>query len=196
MRTRNTIKEELVKEKAVELLVKSGLEGFTVNKLAKECGISVATLYIYYKDKDDLILKIAQEKAGYMNEAILKDFDPELSLADGLRQQWKNRAAYMLSNPRESCFFEQLRSSTYQEKIYEAYGGQFQAAMGKFMENSIKRGEIAPMPKEVYWSIAFAPLYNLIRFHNEGRTLGGKPFVLTEELIWKTFDLVLKALKK
>ena len=46
MRTRNTCKEQLVKEKAVELLVSDGLEGFSMNKLARACDISVATLYI------------------------------------------------------------------------------------------------------------------------------------------------------
>jgi TetR/AcrR family transcriptional repressor of multidrug resistance operon len=63
MRTRNIDKQQLVKQKAIELLVKDGFEGFSINKLAKACGISVATLYIYYKDRDDLILRIGIEEA-------------------------------------------------------------------------------------------------------------------------------------
>ena len=55
MRTRNIDKQELVKKKAIEMLVDIGFEGFSMNKLAQACDISVATLYIYYKDKDDLI---------------------------------------------------------------------------------------------------------------------------------------------
>ena len=58
MRSRDSVKVDLVKQKAIELLVRSGVEGFSVNKLAKACGISVATLYIYYRDKDDLIRKV------------------------------------------------------------------------------------------------------------------------------------------
>ncbi|WP_245895661.1 TetR/AcrR family transcriptional regulator [Flavobacterium album] len=61
MRTRNADKEELVKQKAIELLVKEGFQGFSMNKLAKASGISVATLYIYYQDKDDLIKQIGIE---------------------------------------------------------------------------------------------------------------------------------------
>ncbi len=64
------------------------------------------------------------------------------------------------------------------------------------MGNAVVRGEINPMPVEVYWSVAFAPLYNLIRFHNEGHSLAGKPFELTDTVLWATFDLVLKALTK
>src|ERR1700760_338410 len=98
MRTRNTDKEELVKQTAIQMIVDDGLEGFSMNKLAKACGISVATLYIYYKDKDDLIIKIGKEEAQIMNDATLKDFSPDMSFADGLRRQWENRYEYMMAH--------------------------------------------------------------------------------------------------
>ncbi|MBE9602437.1 TetR/AcrR family transcriptional regulator [Pedobacter sp. MC2016-24] len=196
MRVRDVNKVELVKQKAIELLVELGFEGFTMNKLAKACKISVATLYIYYQDKDDLILKIGMEEVTRMSNVMLEDFDPECSFAEGLRQQWKNRSKCMLDNPVSVQMIEQLRSSTYQEKVFEVFGDTFKVPLGKFMENAVKRGEIDPLPLESYWSVAFGPLYSLIRFHNEGRSLSGKPFVLTDEVLWKAFDLVLKGLSK
>ena len=108
MRTRNEDKVQLVKQKAMEMAVKDGLEGFSVNKLAKACGISVATLYIYYKDKDDLLTRIAIEEGKRMTDITLKNFDPELPFAEGLKMQWKNRAKYMMENPGSMRFFEQL----------------------------------------------------------------------------------------
>ena len=67
--------------------------------------------------------------------------------------------------------------------------------MRQFVKNAIGRGELSPMPIEVFWSVAYAPLYNLIRFHNEGQSIGGKPFVLSDETMNQTLELVLKALK-
>lgn len=131
-----------------------------------------------------------------MGEYMLKGFDPEMNFEDGLRVQWKNRVKYMTENPMLATFYEQLRSSTYQDVVYETVMQNFKEAMGKFMHNAVKREEINAMPLEVYWSMAFAPLYNLIRFHNEGRSIGGRPFVLNNKIIWQTFDLVIKALKK
>ncbi|ACU05648.1 TetR/AcrR family transcriptional regulator [Pedobacter heparinus] len=196
MRARDINKVELVKQKAIELLVEVGFEGFTMNKLAKACKISVATLYIYYQDKDDLILKVGIEEVERMSAIMLENFDPESSFEEGLKQQWKNRAKCLFENPWSAQMIEQLRTSTYQLKVLEVFGKNFKEPLGKFMHNSIERGEIDQMPFETYWSIAFAPLYNLIRFHNEGQSLGGKPFVLTDEILWKTFELVIKALKK
>jgi TetR/AcrR family transcriptional repressor of multidrug resistance operon len=196
MRVRDLNKVELVKQKAIELLVELGFEGFTMNKLAKACQISVATLYIYYKDKDDLILKIGIEEVERMSAIMLEDFDPECSFAEGLRQQWKNRSRCMLENPLSVQVIEQLRSSTYQDKVFEIFGNNFKEPLGRFMDNAVKRGEIDPLPLESYWSVAFGPLYSLIRFHMEGHSLSGKPFVLTDEVLWKAFDLVIKGLKK
>lgn len=194
MRTRNTDKEELVRQKAIELLVSDGLEGFSVNKLAKACEISVATLYIYYEDKDDLIIRVALEEAKRMTQIIMNDFDPDSTFEKGMRLQWKNRYQYMMENTVAAQFFEQLRSSTYQERVFTSILSDFREPLSRFMKNAVERQEIAPMPLEVFWSVAYAPLYNLIRFHTEGKSVGGKPFVIKDRLVWQTFDLVMKAL--
>ena len=196
MRTRDTDKEQLVKEKAIDMFVTDGFEGFSMNKLAKACNISVATLYIYYKDKEDLIINIAREEMKSMSEAILKNFDTEASFEQGLREQWKSRFTYMLGNQKLSIFFDQLRSSNYQDQAFGEVINEFKRVMGRFMKNAVERGEIEPLPLEVYWSVAFAPLYNLITFHYRGESMAKKPFRLTDKILWQTFDLVIKALKK
>jgi hypothetical protein len=99
-----------------------------------------------------------------------------------------------MNNPTSSAFFEQLRTSTYQEQMMQCLIGRFKESMTLFVQNAIKKGEINEMPMEVYWSVAFAPLYSLLRFHTEGRSIGGKPFFMNDDILWKTFDLVIMAL--
>lgn len=195
MRTRNEDKVQLVKQKAMEMLVADGLEGFSMNKLAKACGISVATLYIYYKDKDDLITQIGLEEGKRMADITMKDFTPDMSFAEGLRAQWKNRIKYVKGNSTGALFFEQLRGSTYQETVVQKITDEFRQVMGSFVINAAERGEIRVMPKEVYWSVAYGPLYSLLRFHQEGKSMVGHPFVLDEAIVWQTFDLIIKAFK-
>jgi len=195
MRTRNEDKVQLVKQKAMEMLVADGLEGFSMNKLAKACSISVATLYIYYKDKDDLITQIGLEEGKRMADITMKDFTPDMSFAEGLRAQWKNRIKYVKGNSTGALFFEQLRGSTYQETVVQKITDEFRQVMGSFVINAVERGEIRVMPKEVYWSVAYGPLYSLLRFHQEGKSMVGHPFVLDEAIVWQTFDLIIKAFK-
>lgn len=195
MRTRNVDKENLVKQKAIELIVKEGLEGFSMNKLAKACKISVNTLYIYYKDRDDLIIKIACEEGKLASDTMISEFDCNAGFEEGLRLQWKSRYKYLIARPLLTPFFEQLQSSTYQHYFMQATNG-YKDMVSRFMQNAIDGGEINDLPLEVYWSIAFAPLYTLISFHHKGQNPAGKPFKMTDKLLWKTFDLVVKALKK
>jgi hypothetical protein len=67
--------------------------------------------------------------------------------------------------------------------------------MKRFLEKAIANKELVKMELEVYWSVAFAPLYHLVRFHKAGFNMAGDPFVLTDEMLLQTLALVLKALK-
>ncbi|MGN7824533.1 TetR/AcrR family transcriptional regulator [Chitinophaga sp. 22536] len=186
---------ELVRNMTMQMVATNGIENFSVNSLAKACGISVATLYIYYKDKDDLITQVAIEEGTRLYDAILKDFDPDQSFETGLWQQWQNRAYYLMKNPLSSSFIEKIHMSSYSEKVGEAISSMFYQSMVRFVDGAIKRKELVPLPPEAWWSVAFAPLYTLLRFHYQGRSIAKKPFKLTDELIRQTFEVVVKALK-
>jgi len=195
MRTRDTDKEKLVIEKAVEQIVHDGLQGFSMNKLAKACNISVATLYIYYKDKDDLIIKIGSEIGEQFFSTAIKDFSSDMSFKDGLWKQWQNRAAFALENPVRVKCFEAMKHTPYAEAIMKSgMLSQFKDLLNEFSQNAINNKELIELPLDVFWSIAYGPLYTLLNFHREGKSLGGKPFQLTEGKMKEAFGPVIKAL--
>lgn len=194
MRTRDTNKEDLVKQKAIEMLVKLGIEGFGMNRLAKECGVSVATLYIYYTDKDDLIKKTGIEIGQNFFYEMVKDFSPTMPFKEGLRKQWENRARFTIKYPLHVACWELLSHSSYRDDILEKSLFDFKTIMSDFLHNAINKKELMSMPKEVFWSIAYGPLYTLLRFHNEGKNMAGAPFKLTKEITDEAFEMVMKAL--
>lgn len=194
MRTRDTNKEEIVRQKAIEMLVKHGIEGFGMNRLAKESGVSVATLYIYYTDKEDLIKKIGIEIGQNFFNEMVKDFSATMPFKEGLRKQWENRARFTTKHPQHVSCWELLSHSSYRDYILEKSLFDFKSIMGDFLKNAIEKKELNPMPKEVFWSIAYGPLYTLLRFHNEGKSMAGTPFELSQEATDKAFELVIKAL--
>lgn len=195
MRQRDENKEALIRQKAIEMIVAGGLEGFGVNKLARAAGVSPATIYIYYKDKDDLITKLCMEVAEKMMGYSLKDFTPDMDFTEGLKIQWRNRLEYFISYPTEMEFIEIMRYTHYYEDITKMITNHFGAILGPFMNNAIKKKQIVKLPFEVYWSVAFAPLYQLIKFHHQGRSYVNGTFELKDELMELTLGLVLKALK-
>lgn len=177
------------------MIVDEGFDGLSMHKLARAAGVSVATIYIYYKDRDDLILSLCREETARMTEATLKDFDPKMSFAEGLKNQWKNRASFWLKNPVEAQFLERMRHSPYQEQILPFLKKDFIEAMRTFVANAIKNRELVKIPVEIFWSVAYAPLYQLVKYHMDGSSLPGLgPFVLTEKIMNQTLSLVIKGL--
>jgi len=194
MRTRDEHKEKSIREKALKMIVKEGIEGFSMQKLAKAANVSPATIYIYFKDKEDLILQLCKEAGEKMADIMLKNFDPSMSFAEGLKIQWISRAKYCLKYPEQVHFIEQIRHSPLQDKLTSIMSEKFKNTMDLFVTNAIQRKELVKVPLEVYWSVAFAPLYNLVKFHMSGKSIGGNKFVLSDKIMKDTFELVLKAL--
>jgi len=195
MRTRDEQKELLVKEKAIELLVKHGFEGFSMQKLAKAAKISPATLYIYYSDKDDLIRKLGIELGHKMTDITLDGFSGKMSFAEGMKKQWENRARYWIKHPREALAYEVIRHSPHGGFVVQEIGARFRPVMEEFGSNAVKNNELRPVPFEVFWSIAYGPLYTMLKFHAEGRSNHSMPFEFSEKKMYETLELVLKALK-
>ena len=194
MRMRDEHKERTIRDQALKMMVAEGLNGFSMQKLAKAANVSPATIYIYFRDKEDLITQLCSEASEKMVDITFKNFDPAMSFAEGLRIQWENRANYCMKYPDQMHFLEQLRHSPYGDKLTEMTGQKFKKMMGDFTLNAIEKNQLLKVPVEVYWSIAFAPLYNLVKFHMTGKSLGTKRFVLTDKILKETFELVLKAL--
>lgn len=195
MRTRDVNKERAIRDQALKMIVKNGFDGLSMQKLAKAAAVSPATIYIYFKDREDLILQLFAEASKKMTEATLKDFDPAMSFSEGLKVQWMNRARYCMANPDEMHFLEQIRHSPLQEKSLKVMGTKFKENMKAFVSNAIKNKELVKVPVEVYWSVAFAPLYTLVQFHLAGTSIGGNTFKFSEKTMLETLALVLKALK-
>jgi TetR/AcrR family transcriptional regulator, multidrug resistance operon repressor len=197
MRTRDENKRLAICQKALKMCVEKGFDGLSMQKLAKSAGVSPATIYIYFKDRDDLIVKVWIEEMNKMVMATLDGFDPSMRFDVGLKKQWLNRAKYCMDNPLSMHFMEQIKYSPYYVTGMKHMDTTFLQTMQRFVHNAIKRKEVVKLPVEVYWSVAFAPLYQLVRLHMTGRGMGGgaEKFVLDEKIMNQTLELVLKALK-
>ena len=184
------------------MLVREGLDGFSMQRLARAARVSPATLYIYFKDRDDLLFQLFKAEMEKMAAVTLEGFDPELSFAEGLKIQWRNRARYCLSHPLEAEFLEHVRHSPYHARFLPRLDPKFFEQMSLFVKNAIRRKEMLSVPKEVFWSVAYAPLYQLLKFHQSGTGLSGRPsvrgekaFAFDEDTLDLALALVIKALK-
>lgn len=194
MRTRDESKEEAIREKALEMIVEEGFDGLSMQKLAKAAGVSPATIYIYYKNREDLLHSLYHEVNATFAREALRDFDPELGLEKGLWRQYKNRMNFIQNYPHYFKFFEQFRNSPLITKK-DLQGSEFRESMCLFVNNAIARGEMAEMEPELFWSIAYGSFYSLLKFHFQQKSMMNPEFHVTDAKMKLLLKMVVKALK-
>ena len=117
MRTKDDIKQEALFEATVKLVNEIGFAASSVSKIAKEAGISPATIYIYYKNKEDLLVSTYVEIKKNIGRAIHEDFDDTLPIRDILKQVWYRMFDYISKHPGYFQYTEQFSNSPYQALV-------------------------------------------------------------------------------
>ncbi len=194
MRVKDENKEKALREKAMEMIVNEGFHGLSMQKLARAANVSPATIYIYFKHREDLLNQLFNEVQQTFSEVALEGFNPELSLEEGLWLQWKNRLKFVTKFPIHYKFHDQFKSSPLIDhgdiKMHE-----FKENMKQFLIHAISNKEMVKMEPEIFWSIAYAPFYSLVRFHLQKKTMMNNNFKLTEAKMRIAFELVINSLK-
>ncbi|MCT8977144.1 TetR/AcrR family transcriptional regulator [Clostridium sp. CX1] len=61
MRKKDDEKQKNIKEAVIKLILEEGFHGTSISKIAKKAGVSPATVYVYYENKEIMLHKIYQE---------------------------------------------------------------------------------------------------------------------------------------
>lgn len=157
MRTRDESKIEAIHEATIKLVNEIGFVASSVSKIAKEADVSPATLYIYYKNKEDLLVSTYIDVKKKMSQMLLVGFDNELPLKDILRRLWLNAFKHIENHPEYFYFAEQFANSPYAGLVnHEELEKHFQPVMGVFRKG-IEEGKIKDAPNSLLTIFAFYP---------------------------------------
>ena len=95
------------------LVSQVGLVGLTIPLIAKQCGVATGTLYIYFKNKEDLILALYKDIKKRFGSTIFIGYSPGMPVEEGLRTIWENSVRYNVSHYSEHVFLQQFNLSPY-----------------------------------------------------------------------------------
>lgn len=166
MRSRNLQKEEAIKSLALKIIAEDGLENLTIQKLAEAANISARTVYIKYKNKEDLLIKLfIDDVLGAYENAALEGFDPQTDLRSGVIKLWNNLFAFLKSNRPAFALILYGRSSPLLNKAFQERnmkeGSHFQP-IRQFLQRQITIGNIRDLPFPVLRALLFSPLLELM----------------------------------
>ncbi len=110
MRRKNDDKKYSIKQAVIELIMEQGFHGASISKIAKEAGVSPATIYIYYENKDEMLRDIYQEYEERVYSNLLKDIDEDMEGKQLIETLIKAYYAYIKEHQKAFYFVEQFSS--------------------------------------------------------------------------------------
>jgi len=91
----------------LSLVINNGFHDAPMSKIAKLAGVSPATIYIYFENKQDLINQLYLEiKATYSTQAF-ENYDVNQPIKESFQQIWFNIANFKINQVEEANFLSQ-----------------------------------------------------------------------------------------
>jgi AcrR family transcriptional regulator len=190
MRSRDEIKQDALFRATVKLVNEIGFASSSVAKIAKQAGISPATVYIYFKNKEDLLVSTYMDIKRDFCGAMLKDFDGNKPIRDIFRKVWFNLFAHISERPADFRFSEQFANSPYADRIDRDEIDRLLMPLIQTMKKGIAQKIIKDVDFDILVAFILYPIFSL----SNPKLCGG--FNPAEKNIETGFRLAWDAIKK
>ncbi|MGO9951245.1 MAG: TetR/AcrR family transcriptional regulator [Dissulfurispiraceae bacterium] len=149
---REEFRREILDE-ACELFITEGYERFTMRKLAGKIGYSPTTIYLYFKDRDALLLAICEEVAEQYLENLKHITESQTDPLQTLRQSLHCLIEFGFSNPHQYKVFFTTKTDVYgkKEEFMEkkSMAKESYLILRKIVQDCIDAGSLQAMDADV-----------------------------------------------
>lgn len=113
MRAKDENKEVIILESALKMIARIGLAGLKMSDLAKEAHLATGTLYIYFRDKEELIRKLYLYLLRKSSNDVAKGIPANEPLKKRVNKICYNFLMDNILHPEYGAFFEQYFRSPF-----------------------------------------------------------------------------------
>lgn len=149
----NTLREkrqEAILEAAAQVIARKGYQRATVKEIADAAGIAPGTIYLYFEDKRDLLLSIAEQVVDLMPKEVPTQATPaqvKTFIQSVLMQQLQLVEAYR-------PFYQALIAEAWtNETLRSQYVGRvvnpILCLINSFLRSGIEAGEVRPLDTQI-----------------------------------------------
>jgi TetR/AcrR family fatty acid metabolism transcriptional regulator len=160
MDTQREGKFERILDAAINAFAESGFHKCSVSKIAHLAGVAEGTIYLYFKNKEEILIRIFQERMGAFIANMRRELSREETTEAHLRTIVRTHFSYMEQN-RSLAFVTQLEIRQSNQRIRLAISGPlleyFQLIEG-VIQKGIEREEVPQTDLRVARQMIFGSL--------------------------------------
>ena len=71
---------------AIDCFARHGYQGTSIDRIAREVGVTKGALYYHFRDKEDLLFAAVTERVGEFERKVLRDVEPARDALTALRR--------------------------------------------------------------------------------------------------------------
>lgn len=191
MRPLDPDKREKILKSVLVLTGKQGLASVTISGISKTAGIAAGTLYIYFKNKEEVVQLAYAAVEDKMTRAMYRDFDINVPIKQSLKQIYINMLNYRLNNYGETVFIDQYQQSGYIQLNFSKQLAEYER-QNKPLYNLLEKGQKEEIIKALDAIILISFFDGAVRSCSTG--IIQKLFPLSQQLIDDNFDMIWKGM--
>ncbi|KAF2326630.1 TetR/AcrR family transcriptional regulator [Flavobacterium ginsenosidimutans] len=191
MRPLDPDKREKILNSAYVLTGRQGLASVTISGISKTAGVAAGTLYIYFKNKEEVVQLAYAAVEDKMTQAMYRDFDINLPVRQSLKQIYINMLNYRLNHYDETVFIDQYQQSGYIQLNFSKQLAEYEK-QNKPLYDLLEKGQREGIIKALDAIILISFFDGAVRSCSTG--IIQKLFPLSQQLIDDCFDLVWRGI--
>jgi len=136
-----------------------GFQSLTVDDVCEEAGVSKGAFYIYFQQKQDLLLALVDDEVAEMNELMLKLQQAHLSGVERLRRFAREMVGRGDDPARvqiRADMWAEMSSNTSVRAKWAAVMGQRRERLRAWIEEAVAARDLAPIPANALAAILLA----------------------------------------
>lgn len=189
-RTKSNEKRIALLNATLHLVNNNGFHDAPMSKIAKMAGVSPATIYIYFENKQDLINQLYLETKASFSDCAFKDYLTNLPVKNGFELIWRNIAQFKIQQVEEAAFLSQCDIiSTMVDEASRQEGLKNLQPLLDLWERGQKEGIIKNISPYLLYAYTIYPLAFLMTMQKRN------DFELTEEKLTEAFDSAWNSIK-
>lgn len=158
MRPKDENKQDAIIAAVIKLVNEIGFVSSSVSKIAKEARVSPATLYIYYKNKEDLLVSTYIDIKRKLSAAMLRGFDADMPIRDILRKAWFNMFEHISEHSADIQFTEQFSNSPYSALVDKKEAEKYFEPLVGVLQRGIQQKIIKDVSFDILTVFVFYPV--------------------------------------
>lgn len=190
MKQKSLEKEEEIYKVVLEITAEVGLAGLKMSSIAQRAGLAHGTVYIYFKNKKDLINNLYKKAKIGASTSIVNKEEIDGNFFEEIRVLWKNYFEYLINNQKETHFLRQCIESPFLEESSLVLSDILNNKLTIFFEKGKKERYIKDLDTALILSVFSGVVNEIVRKINKNE------LVMNNKLMEDSFDLCWNAIRR